>query len=179
MADKNLTSGITAAGALTGSELVHVVQSGNSRKATVAALRSPLAAGVSLTSDLTGQNYSAATVISWNTEDFDDAGFWAVGSPTRLTVPTGVSRVRVEACASLLELTAASNLLVHLEIRKNGSAIASMILLAGNRGQFAGSVTSGTIEVTPGDYFEMAVRSADDSSVTLLAAQTRFTIAAK
>lgn len=38
MADKNLTSDITAASALDGTELVHVVQSGNSRKATAQAI---------------------------------------------------------------------------------------------------------------------------------------------
>lgn len=33
--------------------------------------------------------YTTTTAVSWDTEDSDTAGYWASGSPTRITVPTG------------------------------------------------------------------------------------------
>lgn len=152
---------------------------GSTRKFTVQDLRGA-AARVSRSTDLTAQNYSSETAISWNVEDFDDAGFYDAGSPTRLTVPSGVTRVRVDAAGFLSDLTGgSSNLLVHVAIRLNGTRITSFIGLAGNAGAASATVTTGVIDVTPGDYFELHMRSPNDSSVTFVSAESWMSIEAR
>lgn len=103
MADKEI-GGLTAAGTLTGAELVHVVQSSNSRQTTTqdiadlggfgaAAIytRVSRASAVSLTS---GTN----TLISFDTEEADTDAFWAASpNPSRIVFPfTGKYRWNIE-----------------------------------------------------------------------------------
>jgi hypothetical protein len=38
---------------------------------------------------------STDTVIPWDATEFDTEGFWDSGNPSRLTVPSGMSRVRL------------------------------------------------------------------------------------
>lgn len=38
-----------------------------------------------------------ATVLSWSSAAYDTHAFWASGTPNNLTIPTGVSRVRLTA----------------------------------------------------------------------------------
>lgn len=50
---------------------------------------------VELTSDQTNVADDTDEVVSWDQAEYDTDTFWAGGAPTRLTVPTGVTRVQV------------------------------------------------------------------------------------
>jgi hypothetical protein len=130
-------------------------------------------ARVKFAADQTAQNYSGAPSIQWSAEDFDTDGCHdnAV-NPSRLTVPAGYTKARVEAGVYLSSMDAAQSPI--LLLRKNGATI------AGSQGYNAGSVwgttqTSGLINVTAGDYFQ-AVLSTTDTSVDLVAARSFFSI---
>jgi len=62
----------------------------------------------------------SATVITWDGEDWDDASYWAAGSPTRLTIPSA-GRYRISAQMALDSGGRTGYVLFFL--RKNGAAI--------------------------------------------------------
>lgn len=55
---------------------------------------SRLGAMVKLASDVTLSN-DTWTDVSWDVEEYDDAGFWDSGSPTKFVIPVGVTGVMV------------------------------------------------------------------------------------
>lgn len=40
---------------------------------------------------------ATVTAVAWQAAQFDDGAMWSAGDPTRLTVPAGVSKVRLTA----------------------------------------------------------------------------------
>lgn len=105
---------------------------------------------------------NVATAISWNTEQYDDLAFWNSGDPTKFTIPSGVSRIRVSFCATI-DNTAGEAGVWRAAVRKNGvytyaGQPASQILTnAGTTGHLTLTSTSGALEVTAGDYFEVYI----------------------
>jgi hypothetical protein len=95
---------------------------------------------------------SAGAAASWDAAAYDVGGWWSAGSPTRLTVPSGVSRVRLAACCR----TSTNNVNITGHMLKNASDV-----FAGNPGSYAYSATGGlmlvssVVAVTAGDYFEV------------------------
>lgn len=95
--------------------------------------------------------------LTFNTEDYDDNSFW--NGSTRMTVPTGVTRVEV---FGTLTLDGAASGVYSITIEKNNSEGYSG--MAGNRASFEGSlgnaitVHSGPIPVTAGDFFDLKAR---------------------
>jgi hypothetical protein len=62
------------------------------------------------------------TAISWDTEVFDDDGFWDAGAPTRFTVPVGLAGLYIiRAVARGNNVTTAHR--ISLSVEKNGSGI--------------------------------------------------------
>jgi len=115
----------------------------------------------------TDEALAAATpeILTWEASDYD-FGAWSDiggGNPSRLTVPAGVSRVRVTANA--LFATAADEAV--LTIFKNGAAVRG-----GGRadndttGVESLNVQSAVLSVTPGDYFEVQVTSVTARNIT-------------
>lgn len=98
-------------------------------------------------------------VIAWTEEVYDTDAFWALGAPTRLTVPAGVSKVRLIGGANFEALATAGS--ISLEVLKNGAALPvggpSFNMRAGATGssENAASVVSPVLPVTGGDYFEL------------------------
>lgn len=105
------------------------------------------------------------TAVTFNTEAYDTADWHSnVTNNSRLTVPAGVSRVRLTARISR---SIEAGQLVG-SFRKNG--VADVIGLATSDTDTAGgdsvSLTSAVIDVVPGDYFELFVFLEGASSVT-------------
>lgn len=103
------------------------------------------------------------TAIPWDQTNREVGTWWSASNPTRLTVPSGVTRVRVGG--NVLGSTAAGDLVVR--VLKNGATFSGM-------GQSdtdtpAGenlNVFSDVIDVSPGDYFELSVYSDNARNIT-------------
>jgi hypothetical protein len=110
---------------------------------------------------------ATTTVVAWDAEQYDtDSVHDNVTNNSRLTVPSGVTRVRLAAYI-VFGASATGNRKVN--IRKNGGAsywgYASYVMagLSGTPTEII--IQTPPIVVTPGDYFEVTVYQ--DSGVTL------------
>lgn len=111
---------------------------------------------------------AAFDLMSWQTATVDTDGIFSVGAPTRLTVPTGVTRVRLSASVGWA-LNATGQRMVSL--LKNGSIPEGS--LAQNAPGLASlmsavSSSSGSLAVTAGDYFELRVAQTSGGSLNAL-----------
>lgn len=183
MADKQL-SALTAASALDDADLLFISQGGNSRKATVAQLRQASAfsgALVKKSTDQTGINATGTVAVSWNSEVYDTGGYHdTVTNSERLSVPVGVSRVKVSGQVKLANVTA--DTYITLFIFKNGSVDwDGMGEVRAEVGSTAPSIAVSTaiVDVTGGtDYFSLHLLSESDTSVDITAARSWFSIEA-
>jgi hypothetical protein len=125
---------------------------------------------------------TAAVAISFNQEVYDTNAFHDnATNNTRLTVPTGVAKVRIGGTVNLdlgEDITGGS-----LRVLKNGAVFdeISAVKFGGTddfnvTGEFALTVTTGPVEVVATDYFELELELTGDTSVTVLAATTNFWI---
>lgn len=95
---------------------------------------------------------------------------------TRLTVPTGVTKVRLSGQVGVAAGT--SDKLAKIYLYKNGTTMSpyisfwSDILNATPRTQ----IMSPVLSVSPGDYFELYFYYQDDTSITIDATETWFAI---
>jgi hypothetical protein len=128
--------------------------------------------------DLTGQNFTTATTLSWNQEAYNTDNFHSnVTNNTRLTVPAGVNKVRLSAALRLVNQT--SGTYAGLLILKNGSLAYDGVVR--HYSQISATAenltaTGPVIQVTPGDYFEMQAHVLTDTSVDVDSASTWFAI---
>jgi hypothetical protein len=147
--------------------------------APTALMRTHRGAHASLSADLTGQNYTGAgAAVIWNQVQFDTDSFWSGGSPTRLTVPAGVTKVRVGSSIDILNGPDDSGMAIRLGF--NGSTshkfLAEAVVEASGFTQDALSFSSGVIPVIAGNYFEVFVLMETDSSVDVDDARSNFWI---
>ena len=160
-------SGLPAISALATDNLLYVVDSdGNSRKVTLDDLAQWLLTASSIvpasepfhgalvkrTSDLsvTGSSFVA---IPWQSADYDTDGFWSAGSPTRLTIPAGVTKAR--AIFGWRTLTTGTINFVTYVWLSGGS-----VCQTGGASGFTDArcvIVSPVIEVVENDYFEALV----------------------
>lgn len=171
MANKTIAD-LVAAGTITGDELIHLIQSGNSRKATldqIAAAFVGLNVGQGLaapfrgvllgrTSELT--DFAPPLLLPWQVADYDTDGFWNAGASTRITIPAGVQKVRFAGQVEITPSATAHG--VHLTLAKNGT-----INFRGNPVNVTRYGSAGftanvyalpacpAIPVVAGDYFEL------------------------
>lgn len=114
---------------------------------------------------------AAGGYVEWNTESFNDSGFFSTSDPTKLTVPSGVSRVRLNANIALGACDDGANLFA--QIHKNGlpdwdgkpsqTAFKSSTSPVMPRASLASPV----VEVEEGDYFQVHIRALNDSDFAL------------
>lgn len=108
----------------------------------------------------TGQSISSGTqtALSFDTAVYNDAGIWTGGSPTRLTVPAGVTRVRIHGNIRYYP-DATGNVNYQLYMKMNGAFFYGMPFNQNmsNTGNYNHSmnVSTGIITVTGGQYFEL------------------------
>lgn len=184
-------SNIDPVGALDGTETLYLVDTdGNAKKITLSDLAQWIiteesivpdnlpwrGARVYLTSNKT--SFASGTVISWDAAALDSDSIWSAGSPTRLTVPAGVSKVRLRGNLQYESLGVAGT--VRTILLMNGSALVAPDHYApitarqdatGLTGNWS-MVVSGVIEVTPGDYFTLQGDISMTGNDTILASPT-------
>lgn len=110
------------------------------------------------------------TSVIWSSAEYDDASIWSSGGlATRLTVPTGVQRIRLLGSA---RWALQSGGVRDLFFRKNGS---STTFAGGGMHRMgsavstsvAQSLTSAVLAVTGGDFFQMFMLQDSGSTVVL------------
>lgn len=130
--------------------------------------------------DQTGANYTVATSVAWDSEVYDDNGWHDnATNNSRLTVPAGVTRVRVGASVRMANVAAGS--LTTLTLTKNGSSsFDGAISLEQNADSTAPrlAISSGPISATATDYFEVQLTVGTDTSIDVPAARSNFWIEA-
>jgi len=115
---------------------------------------------------LTSVNPSSAIAIPFTSAEYDTGGYWSGSAPTRLTVPSGVTRVKVGGQVSAFNVSSTD---IRIWIAKNGSATFNGIPYAGTASVPGPNlnVWSPLLTVTPGDYFELFFLTTGDSSVSV------------
>lgn len=169
---------LDAAGALDGTELTYITQTGESRKLTLAQLATYIKTAESITptalpwrgcrvyrtSDITGITWPV--IVSWQAENIDTDGIWSLGDATKLVVPAGVTKVRLTASIATEGVITAGS--VNTGIRKNMTGTAGDTTLQQGTNNFRGAATSGfagddrisvtpVIDVVPGDFFDFRI----------------------
>lgn len=118
-------------------------------------------------------NTTFPKIAAFQATAIDDAGAWSGTNPTRLTIPSGVTRAQITARATLTSDGAARGFFITLN--KNGVAgefIGRPLL---NIRQSATGFTNNSfviqspwLPVTPGDYFELSVNASATYSAAYL-----------
>lgn len=119
--------------------------------------------------DQTTADYTSATAIAFDSESYDtDTIHDNSTNNSRLTVPTGVTQVRIHIGLSATSVTA--DMYGMIQIGKNGSydyiGIPQQTIESG-RTEIRQTLTSPILVVTSGDYFEMRLLIETDTSVTI------------
>lgn len=101
----------------------------------------------------------ANVAISWDTENEDSAGAWAVSpNPTRITVPTGYTRMRIVGQVTWAAVAEAKTL--RLELWLNGAPFSESPRLSTVPESSVGAyqnITSEDLIVAAGQFFELGV----------------------
>lgn len=131
---------------------------------------------VKKSADQTGADYTAGPAIAWNAEEYDtDSIHDNATNNTRLTVPSGVTRVRLSGMVMVSNFTGSTDLSFYLS--KNGAAPftgwAGQKSDADDPGPYIG-FHSAVLAVTSGDYFESNLYTFTDNSITVVAAGSWF-----
>ena len=159
------------------------VSGGYLTEAAADALYEPLGGGSSFrgalvkkTANQTAADYTTRTAIAWDGETYDtDTIHDNATNNTRLTVPTGVTYVRLSSGIQITNFTA--DLWMRLSLQKNGSLDYDGSTQANTE---AGTTTlylnlmSPVLAVTAGDYFEITLQVETDTSIDITAARTWF-----
>lgn len=111
---------------------------------------------------------ATATTVSWTTAGDEIGGCWAGGSPTLLTVPAGVSRIRLTASTGWVNNAAGSR---RFMVQTGAGAQANGYprddrAAAGNFNTTAMGA-SDVFDVTPGDQFRMQVEQTSGGNLDL------------
>jgi hypothetical protein len=130
--------------------------------------------------DQTTADYTAGAQIAWNAEEYDIGGWHdTVTDNSRLTVPSGVSRVRLYGNV-LLDAISASNTISAFFIKNGGGARysgeASMKTEISAATTHRLNIASPVLEVSPGDWFEFRLQVETDTSITVTALGSFFAI---
>lgn len=170
MADKKI-SDFTAATAIADDDLVEIeTAAGNSRKVTGANLRALNGAKVRKSVALTAQNLVGGHFPTFNTEDWDTAGYHdTVTNSNRLTPPVAGY---YQCTAQLVLSNVATGNAVILQARRHNSSdvfqeiIAKEIVEISVTGEIAINIT-GTALFASGDFAAMAITVETDNSVDI------------
>lgn len=128
--------------------------------------------------DQTAANYTAGVAIAWDAEEYDtDTIHDNSTNNTRLTVPSGVTKVRLWANIALAAVTASAANGANAYIAKNGS----IDFIGGARADSASisterfiNLSSAVVTVSSGDYFEVVLVQVTDTSITVLSSRSAF-----
>lgn len=126
--------------------------------------------------DQTGANYSAGANVAWDQEVYDtDSIHDNVTNNSRLTVPSGVSYIRLTATVAFANVSVDTYILA--SIFKGGSGtydgFTAQSVEVGTITTPRVNLTSPVLAVSPGDYFEIRL-TIEDTSVDITATQSSF-----
>jgi hypothetical protein len=146
----------------------------DAKKVTIGnALGSNVEVSVKRTADLTAQDHAtAAAAIAFNDENYDTSG-WHDNStnPSRLTVPSGATKVDLNAYIKVTNITADEWVLI--QFYKNGTAIDGLQQRVETGGTERNiSLTALGVECVATDYFEVFLEVETDTSVDIDADST-------
>lgn len=127
-------------------------------------------ATLQLDSDFTVTD-DVATVINWDSTSLDTDGFFSIVNPSRITIPAGVSRIRLTAGFALSLLASgvrAIGFMTKNGAQDNGEALGRLHIVAETASDgVGGTMSSGILKVIPGDYFEFTVNQNSATDETL------------
>lgn len=171
MAD-TMTSAETSAGALTGAELVRVVQGGVNKKTTTGFIGHQFrGAKIRMTSDDLTQNVTTEAAITFDSAEFDTDTFFSGGTPNRLTITAAdIDYVALTGQVNISASTADSSRYVSIHHFNSSNVLQRVIgqrFIEAGGTSWAMSCHSGPIAVAQNDYFQLKVREETDSSVTI------------
>jgi hypothetical protein len=103
----------------------------------------------------------AGTTIPWDEIDYDTDSIWSSGDSTKLTVPAGVTRVKLTANA---RFDNTGN--IHTaDIRKNGAAWLDGPFARVEVGRGELNLVSAVVEVVEGDYFTLFLTTSVNTNI--------------
>lgn len=121
---------------------------------------------------------SAGIEVAWDGIEYDTDGLWSAGQPSRLTIPNGVSKVRLHALLDPSNAFYSTENSYYLRIFKNGGMFRGTGVLVGRSGyNDAGlSVSSAVVPVVAGDYFTVQFLTSQTGSMILQSNVCEFSI---
>lgn len=117
---------------------------------------------------------NANQTVGWSATLFDDASFYSGGANTRLTVPAGVTRVRVAFGATFAPNANGyrrAQALLNGATSGSGMPSASTVSVGASDNTFLGA-SGGPVVVTPGDYVTLIAFQNSGGAVNLTANDT-------
>lgn len=112
---------------------------------------------------------TTSQIVNWDAETYDTSGIWEIASPSKLTVPAGVTKIRLRANVSW-----ASNAtgIRKLNITKNGGNYQGQTLATQQAVPTVGSTTdqlavSPVLSVVAGDYFELLAQQTSGGALNI------------
>ncbi len=109
------------------------------------------------------------TALTWSDVVYDTDNIHDIGSPTRLTIPSGISKIKITGCVAFRENTSGRRVAFiykNGDGSYNGRASVTVVPVAGTATVF--QVSSPVLTVVAGDYFEIMAQqtSGQDIHVT-------------
>ncbi len=118
------------------------------------------------------------TVASFNSEVYDEGNFYSSGQPTRLTIPAGVSKVKLSGNVIFASHSTGWR---RITISKNGGGFIGSFDIRMNAVNGTDTGLQGStpvIDVVEGDYFELGVHHTRGSALNTVANTLWFSIEA-
>jgi hypothetical protein len=130
---------------------------------------------VKMTADL-AVNTQVTQLIAWEEIVYDLGGFWSSLTPSRLTVPAGVTKIRLNA--AVYDSTGGASDFNLFQFHKNGALFTGSSTLRNHPdiGTHLLSIASPVVEVAEGDYFEAFYQQQSDTSSTINAVRSHFSV---
>ncbi|WP_439596449.1 hypothetical protein [Falsiroseomonas sp.] len=169
--DENLGAGIegtdVSAAFLNGvqEEILHVIEAaglspaaGNQLLSAISAMFGGRGALLSLAADAVIPN-AVETAVPWPAPIYDDVGLWSAAQPTRITIPAGVSRIRVATQVTWNNTaTGDRKMRVLRGTTDEGNGLpAQRLPSAGADDVTILNAVGGIVPVTPGEYLRLMV----------------------
>lgn len=117
--------------------------------------------------DQTSANYLTETAVAWDSELYDVGGWHDnTTNNTRLTVPSGVSQVRLYGVINQSAIAVSEVQLI--SIRKNGTTRVAQEVTPGGTTGMTISLDTPILDVSPGDYFELMYQNQPVDNITTI-----------
>lgn len=121
--------------------------------------------------DETAANYSAGVYVPWTAEEYDTHNIHDNSTNnSRLTVPSGVTRVRLAFNITVTSTTVTASDFFRAQVHKNGAFVIgcnyTIVEISGTPA-IGISGTTGVMTVASGDYFQLWFDTESDTSITL------------